>query len=194
MNPSQPQHCIGNVRSHVRSSRAEHISQSKHKDQNVPQRWGNEGHSNSTRNTAQKKRKKNVNCRQGTKDGWVGEPREARIVLLAVGRRHGGRTHSGEDVITIPCRDWPRWPTKRAWSASAPSFPYLALPFLVPQTRSTGAGTLGGGAAIEGAARKALWSRPRNGSSRFPSRRSLSVLVGRMATGGYGRRRGDGRW
>lgn len=58
MNPSQPQHCIGNVRSHVRFSRAEHISQSKHKDQNVPQRRGNEGHSNSTRNTAKKKKKK----------------------------------------------------------------------------------------------------------------------------------------
>lgn len=37
---------------------------------------------------------------------------------------------------------------------------------------------------MEGAVRKALWSRPGIGSSRVPSRRSLSLLVGRMVTGG----------
>ena len=43
MNPSQSEHCIRNVRLHVRFRQVEHIARSKHMDQNVPvpQRWRN---------------------------------------------------------------------------------------------------------------------------------------------------------
>ena len=161
MNPSQSEHCIRNVRLHVRFRQVEHIAQSKHMDQNVPvpQRWRNQGYTNNTRNTPNKK---NVNCGQATKDGWIGEG-EARIVLLAFGRRMNNSFRRGCYHNTLQ-RLAPVAHETRLERLD-PIITWHS-PFLVPQTRSTGAGTLGGGgggAAIEGAIRKAL-SGPEPGS------------------------------
>lgn len=114
-------------------------------------------------------------------------------------------TRSSEGVITIPCTDWPRWPTKRACSASTPSL--LGTPLPRPQNRPTGAGTLGGGggAATEGAIRKALWARPGIGhlgfapAGPYPSSSDgwWPVTIAAAAeVCGFGRRRGEGmgRW
>lgn len=130
--------------------------------------------------------KKIVNCGQATKDGWIGEG-EARIVLFAFGRRMNNSFRRGCYHNTLQ-RLAPVAHETRLERLD-PIITWHS-PFLVPQTRSTGAGTLGsrggGEAAIEGAIRKAL-SGPDPGSGHLgfpPARPFHSLLVGRMVTGG----------
>lgn len=83
----------------------------------------------------------------------------------------------------LPCRDWPRRPTKRAWTASTPSLPGPPLPPPQKPIYRRGNPRRRAEGAIEGANREA---RPGIGSCR------VSSLCLRRRTARGWRPRGDG--
>jgi len=121
---------------------------------------------------------KQINLQTAAKD-WIGKGGNANRSP----RRGGGRTHHhcGEDFITIPCRDWPRWPMKRAWTASTPSL------LGTPPNRSIGAATLRGGARRRSKAQSggSLFPNPGSGHLGFPLRSRASSPSSSDREGGW---------